>query len=94
MYDTFHIFVPGYHQIIRISEGTGYNLTEEDIADGFVDYIYYEQYDLGYDITEENGGMIMLTEPFQDKFKCIEDCIPDVLEMAYAEEGLKYIVLK
>ena len=36
----------------------------------------------------------MLTEPFQDKFKCIEDCIPDVLEMAYAEEGLKYIVLK
>ena len=50
MLDTFHIFVPGYHQIIRISEGTGDNLTEDDIADGFVDYIYYEKYDLGYDI--------------------------------------------
>jgi hypothetical protein len=94
MFDNIHIFVPDYHQIVRISEGTGDNLLEEDVADGFVDYIYYEKYDLGYDISEVDGGQIMLTELFQDKYKCTEDCIPEVLEMAYGEENLKYTVLK
>ena len=68
MYDTIHIFVPGSKQIIRISEGAGDNLLDEDIAAGYVDYIYYEQYALGTDIYEEDGGQIMLTELFQSKY--------------------------
>lgn len=94
MFNTIHIFVPECKQIVRISEGTGDNLLDEDIAAGYVDYIYYEQFDVGYDITEADGGQVMLTELFQDKFTCTKDAIPSVLDMAYGDESIKYIVLE
>lgn len=46
-YDDLYIFIPDENQIIRISEGSGDNLLPEDTAEGYVDYIYYEQYELG-----------------------------------------------
>lgn len=94
MFDTIHIFVPGAKQIIRISEGTGDNLSDEDIEEGYVDYIYYEQFELGYDIQEVDGGMILLEKFFQEQFNCTKDAIPNVLDMAYGDESLKYIVLE
>ena len=45
-YADLYIFVPAMEQIIHIAEGTGYNLLQEDIEEGYVDYIYYEQYEL------------------------------------------------
>lgn len=94
MFNTIHIFVPKMKQIVRISEGTGDNLLDEDIDAGYVDYIYYEQYDMEYDIVEADGGMIMLTELFRDKFTCTKDCIPNVLDMAYGDTSMSYIVLE
>ena len=94
MFNTIHIFVPGAKQIVRISEGTGDNLLDEDIKEGYVDYIYYEQFELGPDIREVDGGMVMLTELFREKFTCTKDAIPSVLDMAYGDESLKYIVLE
>lgn len=94
MFDTIYIFVPGAKQIIRISEGSGDNLLEEDIKAGFVDYIYYEQYDLGPTINEADGGQIMLYKAFQKQYTSTKDCIPDVLEMAYGIDGIPYIVLE
>ena len=94
MFNAIHIFVPEKKQIVRISEGTGDNLLDEDIAAGYVDYIYYEQFDVGHDITESDGGQIMLTELFQDKFTCTKDAIPSVLDMAYGDASIKYIVLE
>ena len=82
-YDDVFIYVPETQEIIRIAEGTGDNLLHEDIEEGYVDYIYYEQYKLEPDMPEEDGGQILLTEMFRDKFKCTADCIPDVLSMAY-----------
>ena len=43
MFDDVYIYVPSEQQIIKISEGSGDNLSEEDMAEGYVDYIYYEQ---------------------------------------------------
>ena len=93
MFDTIHIYVPDAKQIIRISEGTGDNLLAEDIEAGYVDYIYYEQYELGVDIREVDGGQVMLNKIFQEQFACTKDAIPNVLDMAYGNESLEYIVL-
>lgn len=94
--DTFNdifIYVQAMKQIIRIDEGSGDNLTDDDVAQGYVDYIYYEVYNLQQDLPEVDGGMIMLTELFQEKFKSIKDAIPAVLDMAYSNESMGYIVL-
>ena len=70
-------------QIIRIAEGDGSNLLPEDIEEGYVDYIYYEQYEIRADLPEVDGGQILLEEPLRNKYCCMTGCIPDVLDMAY-----------
>ena len=93
MYNTIHIYVPDAKQIVRISEGSGDNLQDEDIEAGYVDYIYYEQYELEPGLPEVDGGMVMLTELFREKFKCTADAIPHVLDMAYGQTSLEYVRL-
>ena len=93
MFDTVFIYVPDFKQIIRISEGTGDNLLDEDIDAGYVDYIYYEQHSVKIDFPEVDGGQIMLTKLFRDQFACTKDAIPNVLDMAYGNTNIKYIVL-
>lgn len=82
-FDDVFIFVPAAKQIVRISEGTGDNLLDEDREQGYVDYIYYEQYDLDAEMPEVDGGQILLDQFVQDKYERLADCIPDVLDMAY-----------
>lgn len=94
--DAYHdvfIYVQSKKQIIRIDEGSGDNLTDDDIEQGYVDYIYYEIYSVEQDFPEVDGGMIMLTDPFQEKFKSTKGAIPAVLDMAYGNESVRYIVL-
>ena len=92
MLNPIDIFVPKFKQIITISEGNGMNLLAEDMDEGFVDYIYYDQYD--YNLEEVDGGQIMLTEMIQDKYTSMKECIPAVLDMAYGDESIEYIVLE
>ena len=82
-YGDLFLYVPEARQIIRIAEGTGDNLLEEDIDAGYVDYIYYDQYLLDADMSNVDGGMLLLKEMLRDKYRCMADCIPDVLDMAY-----------
>lgn len=93
MFDEIYIYVPAEQQILKISEGSGDNLLEEDIVEGYVDYIYYEQYSREYGFPELDGGMVMLTEMFQDKYESTKECIPAVLDMAFGDETMEYIVL-
>lgn len=93
MFEPVYIYVPGEQQIIRITEGSGDNLTDEDTDAGFVDYIYYEQYSREFAFPEVDGGMIMLTELFVDKYKETKECIPAVLDMAYGDTSIEYILL-
>ena len=92
-FNDIFIYVPTMRQIIRIDEGSGDNLTDDDIAQGYVDYIYYEVYNVQQDLPEVDGGIIMLTEWFQEKFESTKEAIPAVLDMAYGDESIEYIML-
>lgn len=92
-YNDIFIYVQAMKQIIRIAEGSGDNLTNDDISKGYIDYIYYDVYNVQQDLPEVDGGMVMLTELFQKKFKSVKDAIPAVLDMAYGDESIKYVVL-
>lgn len=93
MFDPIYIYVPEVRQIVKISEGSGDNLSAEDIDNGYVDYVYYEQYIMDPDMRETDGGIIMLTELFQERYSDTTDSVPDVLEMAYCDNKLGFIVL-
>lgn len=93
MYDELYIYIPAFKQIIRIAEGSGDNLDDSDLEAGFVDYIYYDTYAMGGGIREHDGGMVMLKEPFQEKFTCTADAIPQVLDMAYCNDTLEFVIL-
>lgn len=93
-YADLYIFVPAMDQIIHIAEGTGYNLLQEDIEEGYVDYIYYEQYELSQGFPEIDGGQVLLEEAFRGKFSCTEDAVEDVLSMAYGTYEIDYVVLR
>ncbi len=41
-YEDVFIYVPSVRQILRIAEGDGMNLLDEDKTEGYVDYIYYD----------------------------------------------------
>lgn len=52
-----------------IREGTGDNLSEEDVDAGYVDYIYYDAFETLNDIHEDNisdGGMILIKKLYQN----------------------------
>lgn len=53
--DTF-IYVPSVREIVMIAEGNRTNLLDEDEAEGYVDYIYYDQHELSYGMPECDGG--------------------------------------
>ena len=96
-FDDLFIFVPSatpaVGQIIMISEGSGDNLLKEDIAEGYQDYINYEIYDVEQGMPEADGGMVMYKELVGEKFEKLSDAIPDVLDMAYGNKNIPYIIL-
>jgi hypothetical protein len=87
------IYVPDTDEIIKISEGSGCNLDAEDEEDGYVDYIYYEQYD-PEDFSEKDGGQIMRTRLLREMYYELKETIPDVLNMAYDNADLKYVRIR
>ena len=93
MYDNIFIYVPSVRQIVKIAEGSGDSLDENDLAQGYVDYIYYEQYEVKDGFPDVDGGIVLLKELFQEKFKSTKEAIPSVLDMAYGNENLEYIIL-
>ena len=92
-YGDLFLYVPEARQIVRIAEGTSDNLLEEDANAGYVDYIYYDQYMLDADMPDADGGMVLLEEMLREKYGCLADCIPDVLEMAYGSSLVRCTVL-
>lgn len=82
-YDDVYVYVPEKRQIVFISEGTGDNLSSEDMDDGYVDYINYEVYSMDDGISEDDGGILLLKQLVKEKYTCLADCIPDVMEYIY-----------
>ena len=54
-------------KLITIVEGTGDNLTEEDIKDGYTDYVMTSIYRVdGEDIVLEDSGQMLSQTPIKD----------------------------
>ena len=54
-------------KLITIVEGTGDNLTNEDIKDGYTDYVMTSIYRVdGEDIVLEDGGQMLSRTPIAD----------------------------
>lgn len=54
-------------RLITIVEGSGDNLTEEDIKDGYTDYVMTSIYKVdGEDITLEDAGQMLSQTPIAD----------------------------
>lgn len=54
-------------KLITIVEGTGDNLTDEDIKDGYIDYVMTSIYRVdGEDIVLEDGGQMLSQTPIKD----------------------------
>lgn len=54
-------------KLITIVEGTGDNLTEKDIKDGYTDYVMTSIYKVdGEDIVLEDGGQMLSQTPIAD----------------------------
>ena len=88
------IHVPSVGQIITIQEGDGSNLSKEDEMNGFVDYIHYEQYDpSNIEYGPVDSGLILQKEMIGKRMNNIQDVVREVIDFAYTEPELKYIVL-
>lgn len=55
--------------------------------------MFYEQYSLEGRIEEEDSGTILLEKLFQEKCRCMADCIPDVLSMVYDNYFVNCMIL-
>lgn len=54
-------------KLITIVEGSGDNLTSEDIADGYIDYVMTSIYHVdGEDIVLEDSGQMLSQTPIED----------------------------
>lgn len=58
------LFAPESKQFIRISYGTGDNLTSEDIDEGYDDYLYIiiDEFDDGWQEDVDGGQMLLKME--------------------------------
>ena len=54
-------------KLVTIVEGTGDNLTDEDVKDGYTDYVMTSIYRVeGEDIVLEDGGQMLSQTPIKD----------------------------
>ena len=76
-------WVKSKRQFIKIQEGTGDNLTHEDRANGFVDYVLWstftpDELDLDEELTLTcvDSGMVLARSPTTAR-KSLQDCLAD-----------------
>lgn len=61
------IYLKTYERLITAVEGTGDNLTDEDIADGYNDYVMTSIYKQeGEELILEDGGQMLTKEMIKD----------------------------
>jgi hypothetical protein len=87
------IYVPAKNEILKIAEGSGDNLLHEDEEEGYVDYLDYTEIECNNGLSEGDGGMLLLNCSACERYEILEDAIPDILDMAFSDSTLDYIVL-
>jgi len=94
--EKFHeitLYVPIYNELLKIIPGGG-TTDKEDLDNGYVDYISYQRYYLNNLSEYLDGGDLMLECNAEDIYTDIYDSISDVLQIAYSNDNIKYILLE
>lgn len=69
MKDEIMVYVPKKKLFLYVAEGTGDNLWQEDMDEGYVDYLYIEVYKMdGTEMFEVDGGELLLKEYVRDRY--------------------------
>ena len=85
------VFIPSIQTFLYAAEGSGGNLSDEDIREGCVDYLYIETYIYeDRELKEYDGGQLNLTKYFVDKYKTEDEYIKDAIHFMFSAD-LDYI---
>lgn len=88
-YEPIWFAVPSKNTIVFLQEGSGDNLDRNDRKNGYVDYLDFASFELGHCyVNESNGGIRLLKEYTWNKYMCLADAIPDVLDSLYDDPYL------
>lgn len=90
-------WIPSKKMFLKVQEGTGDNLSAEDVSAGFVDYVLWSTFrpdDIGADDQLDmeccDGGMLCFKEELpQDKDAFVAAIIPEVLSAAFGMSCVK-----
>ncbi len=98
------VYIPEIKEFLMACEGTGDNLLQEDIDEGFCDYVYIETYTYeGFngELIEEDGGQLMLEGLFVNKYGREGSdwfkkdlLIKDAMELIYGNRYFDYIEIE
>lgn len=83
---------------VRIIEGSGDNLSNEDLIEGYVDYMIMDGLEFdGFDTFEEScdaieGGMAMMRRMYQEQFRSTQDVIDYLIYEDFLPRA-KYVIL-
>jgi len=89
-----HLFIPSKNVLLSFEPGTGDNLTPEDEAEGFNDYLNWGIRSLdSIDADEGDGGMVLFDNTTTDFNADFLAAIPLVLDEAFGDPNLKFTLL-
>lgn len=87
--DEIFVYIPEKKEFMEITKGTGDNLSDEDMSEGYVNYINISTYSFTGDIdspyNEEDGGMLLLKKDYTDRYDTNEQVIEDCIQYMYEE---------
>ena len=87
-FDNIWAYVPSRGTLVFMQEGSGDNLSPEDDEEGMVDYIDYTEFELDHtcgEVDEGDGGMEMFRQYVRERYMCLADALPDILNALYGE---------
>lgn len=88
------VYIPELKIFLMVSEGSGENLSVKDMENGSVDYTYIETYNYeDRELVEVDGGIQLLSKPFNEMYLDIKDCLKDAMEFMFSST-YDYIVIE
>lgn len=89
------IYIPDLKVFMRVSEGTGDNLLDEDRELGYVDYVNIDTYVWnGDELVEDDGGLMLLKEYFTDKYATEQEYIRDAMEFMFGYRDFECVEIE
>jgi len=104
------IYVPEKESFLSISAGESLNLSDKDLDEGYVDYVYIDLYVIDEDkrppymklkygnnikiLESITGGEYLIKEEFMDHYHTEDEYIKDALSLMFDNKDIFYIELE